>query len=163
VVEGDTIRVGRHCFAVLHTPGHSPDHISLWHEPSRAAFTGDLLIPGGSVMIDWDRGGDMADYLASLARLLKIQPLTLYPAHGPIVAAPVPELTRYIAHRLERERQVADALRSGRTTVPAIADSIYDGLESALVPAARRTIRAHLEKLKAEGRAVNEDDQWGLA
>ena len=43
------------------------------------------------------------------------------------------------------------ALRAGRDTVQAIAESIYDGLAPALMPAAQENVRAHLEKLKAEG------------
>jgi hypothetical protein len=55
---------------------------------------------------------------------------------------------------------VIAALAAGCSTVPAIADSIYDGLDSALMPAARENVRAHLEKLKAEGRAAEHDDGW---
>ena len=62
-------------------------------------------------------------------------------------------LNRYLEHRLAREAQVLEALAGGRDTVQAIAESIYDGLAPALVPAARENVRAHLEKLRAEGRA----------
>ena len=53
-----------------------------------------------------------------------------------------------------RERQVLAALAAGRDTVPAIAESIYDGLAPALLPAARENVRAHLEKLEQEGARV---------
>ena len=59
-----------------------------------------------------------------------------------------------------RERQVIEALAAGRRTVQAIADSIYDGLNPALVPAARENVRAHLEKLKDDGRAVEDNGTW---
>jgi hypothetical protein len=59
-----------------------------------------------------------------------------------------------------RERQIFDALAAGRSTVEAIAESIYDGVDPALMPAARENVRAHLEKLGAEGRAVNDRDRW---
>ena len=51
-----------------------------------------------------------------------------------------------------RERQVVAALAAGHRTVEAIAESIYDGLEPGLMPAARENVRAHLEKLAADGR-----------
>jgi hypothetical protein len=44
--------------------------------------------------------------------------------------------------------------------VQAIAESIYDGLAPALMPAAQENVRAHLEKLKAEGRASHVNDRW---
>ena len=66
----------------------------------------------------------------------------------------------YIDHRLMREQQVLDALAAGLDTTPAIAGSIYHGLAQALLPAAHDTVRAHLEKLRNDRRAVEEDGRW---
>jgi glyoxylase-like metal-dependent hydrolase (beta-lactamase superfamily II) len=159
---GQVVVAGGEPLTVVHTPGHSPDHASFWHEPSRTLFVGDLVVLGGSVMIHWSRGGDLAQYLASLAALQALDPARLLPAHGPPIEDPQPVLAGYIEHRLQRERQIVDALRAGRSTVPAIAESIYDGLAPALMPAAEENVRAHLEKLKAEGRASSERDRWRL-
>jgi hypothetical protein len=46
--------------------------------------------------------------------------------------------------------------------VHAIVESIYDGLDPALGPAARQNVLAHLEKLKREGRAIEENARWTL-
>ena len=61
-----------------------------------------------------------------------------------------------------RERQVVAALQAGHATVQAIAESIYDGLDPSLMAAARENVRAHLDKLKAEGRAIDEAGRWTL-
>jgi hypothetical protein len=71
-------------------------------------------------------------------------------------------LTGYLTHRRQREQQVLAALRAGHATVQAIAESIYDGLAPALMPAAQENVRAHLEKLKTDGLAANADDRWTL-
>ena len=55
-----------------------------------------------------------------------------------------------------------EALNAGHGTVEAIAESIYDGLDPALMAAARENVRAHLDKLVAEGRAIVEGDRWRL-
>jgi hypothetical protein len=55
---------------------------------------------------------------------------------------------------------VLDALRAGHTSVQAIAESIYDGLAAALMPAARENVRAHLEKLRTDGRAADDNGRW---
>ena len=89
LVDGETVDAGGETLTVLHTPGHSPDHIAFWHAPTRAAFVGDLVIQGGSVMIPWSRGGNLEDYLASLERLIALRPRTLFPAHGPVIADPL--------------------------------------------------------------------------
>lgn len=146
----------------LLTGGHSPDHVVFWHEPSRAAFTGDLVVQGSSVMIHWSRGGDLRRYLAALERLIALEPRTLYPAHGPVITDPAAVLSSYLAHRRMRERQVLEALAAGYSTVPAIADFIYDGLDPMLMAAARENVRAHLEKLSAEEAVRCEDDRWSM-
>jgi glyoxylase-like metal-dependent hydrolase (beta-lactamase superfamily II) len=160
--EGAIVRIGRERLTTLHTPGHSPDHLAFWHEASRTVFTGDLVTPGSSVMIHTSQGGNLSEYMASLERILALSPRLLLPAHGPRVDDPQPLLVGYLEHRRLRERQVIDALRAGHATVEAIAESIYDGLDPALMPAARENVRAHLEKLRAEGAASVESGRWRL-
>jgi glyoxylase-like metal-dependent hydrolase (beta-lactamase superfamily II) len=160
--DADIVRAGDESLQALHTPGHSPDHLSFWHEPTATIFTGDLVVQGSSVMIHWSRGGDLSQYLASLQRLLSLRPRRLLPAHGPAIDDPPAILAGYIEHRLQRERQVLEALGAGHASVQAIAESIYDGLAPALMAAARENVRAHLEKLKGERRATDEGGRWSL-
>jgi glyoxylase-like metal-dependent hydrolase (beta-lactamase superfamily II) len=162
IVDGDVVRIDEESLTALHTPGHSPDHLAFLHEASRTIFTGDLVVLGSSVMIHFSRGGNLGQYMASLERLLALDARQLMPAHGPIVEDPRTLLTGYLEHRRSRERQVVEALRAGHSDVPAIAESIYHGLDSALLPAARENVRAHLEKLKSDGLAINKGDRWGL-
>jgi glyoxylase-like metal-dependent hydrolase (beta-lactamase superfamily II) len=160
--EGDEIGVGSDRLVAIHTPGHSPDHLAFWHEPTAAIFTGDLVTAGSSVMIHTSKGGSLAQYLASLERLDALRPRVLYPAHGPRIDDPHAVITQYIAHRRMREDQVIAALRAGHATVEAIADSIYDRLTPALMAAARENVRAHLEKLRGEGAAFADGDRWRI-
>jgi glyoxylase-like metal-dependent hydrolase (beta-lactamase superfamily II) len=162
LADGELVGAGENTLTVLHTPGHSPDHVAFWHPPSRTIFSGDLVALGSSVMIHWSRGGDLGQYLASLERLLALDAARLLPAHGQAIDDPRAVLEAYLAHRRQREQQVIAALRAGCSTVEAIAESIYDGLAAALVPAARENVRAHLEKLKADGRAAHDAGRWTL-
>jgi len=158
--DGELVGFGDEALTVLHTPGHSPDHVVFWHEPTRTALTGDLVVRGSSLMINWSQGGDLSQYLASLERLLALDPAVLLPAHGPSIDAPRALLLGYLEHRRLRERQVLEALDAGHATVQAIGESIYHGLVTALMPAALENVRAHLEKLKTDGRISDEDGQW---
>ena len=162
LADGERVAAGDHELVTLHTPGHSPDHVAFWHESSRTIFTGDLVIPGSSVMIHTSRGGNLVQYLASLERLLPLEPRVLLPAHGNEVDDPRAVITAHLDHRKMRERQVIAALRAGPTTVQAIAESIYDGLDPALMPAARENVRAHLDKLRVDGTAAEAADRWTL-
>jgi len=163
IADGDALQAGDEILTALHTPGHSPDHLAFWHEPSGTLFTGDLVIPGGSVMIHASRGGDLRSYMGSLERLLALEPRVLLPAHGAAIDDPRAVITAHLDHRRLRERQIIAALGAGRATVQAIAESIYDGLDPALMPAARENVRAHLEKLHADGAAAEAGGRWRLS
>jgi glyoxylase-like metal-dependent hydrolase (beta-lactamase superfamily II) len=149
--DGDRVAVSGGTLDIIHTPGHAPDHLVFWHAESRTAFTGDLVNPAGSVLIAWSRGGDLSAYLRSVERVLALEPTLLLPAHGARVTDPIALLKATIAHRLHRHAQVLEAVRRGDDSVPAIAESIYDGLAPALMAAARENVRAHLDKLERDG------------
>jgi glyoxylase-like metal-dependent hydrolase (beta-lactamase superfamily II) len=159
---GDRVGRGRSQLTTIFTPGHSPDHLAFWHEPSRTAFTGDLVVANTTVMIAASKGGDLADYLASLERVRALGPTRLLPAHGPEIPDVDATLTRYAEHRQRREKQVFDELARGLDNVQAITESIYHGVSPSLMPAAAENVRAHLDKLKKEGRATYELERWRI-
>ena len=76
---------------------------------ARTIFTGDLVVQGSSVMIHWSRGGDLGQYLASLERLLALEPRRLLPAHGPR-----DRRSAAAAHRLPRAPAAARAAGARR-------------------------------------------------
>ncbi len=163
IADGDSLGTGSNRVTVLHTPGHSPDHLAFWHEATGTIFTGDLVVLGSSVMIHTSKGGDLAQYMQSLERLRGLSPHLLLPAHGPRVENPDTLLSGYLEHRRLRERQVLSALRAGHQTVETIAESIYHGLDSVLMAAAHENVRAHLGKLKNDGVAMEDGDgRWQL-
>ena len=147
---------------VIATPGHSPDHACLWEPESRAIFAGDLLVSGGTVMIAASSGGNLRDYLESLARVRELDPARVYPGHGPVIDDPARLIDQYLAHRQDRERQVLEALRSAPSTIDALIDVVYPALNPALRPAARETMLAHLRKLEDENRARESNGAWSL-
>ena len=160
--DGISFEIAEGSLQTLHTPGHAPDHLAFWHEASGTVFSGDLVALGSSVMIHASGGGDLRHYLASLERLRSLEAAVILPAHGPEISDPEALLREYLAHRRHREKQVIGALRQGLDSVPAIVESIYDGLDRALMKAAHENVRAHLDKLKHEGRAFEHDERWTL-
>jgi glyoxylase-like metal-dependent hydrolase (beta-lactamase superfamily II) len=162
VADGQIIDAGDSLLRAVHTPGHAPDHLCFWHEPSRTLFSGDLAVKGTTVYIPPNLRGDLADYLASLERVRALKPARLLPAHGPILDDPDAVLRGYIEHRHEREEQILAALRDGEATPEALVPVIYHGLKEALVQVARETVLAHLLKLEREGRAGRRGDSWHI-
>ena len=128
------------------TPGHTPDHVAF--VTGRLACTGDAVLGEGSVFIV----GDLAAYLDSLRRLRAMDLDLLLPGHGPVVEDPVAKLDGYVAHRLDRERRLLEALDAGLRTVDQLLDAAWDDAPSVLRLAAAVTLGAHLDKLAAEDR-----------
>ena len=147
---------------VVHTPGHAPDHICLWHAESGTLFGGDLVVAGSSVWIPTSLGGDLSDYLASLRRVQALAPKRILPSHGAEIGDPASVLAEYIAHREEREAQVVRALRDGLAEPDAIVERLYETLRQRLVPLARESVLAHLGKLERDGRAARDGDRWHI-
>ena len=159
--EGSIVTTDEGELVVLHTPGHAPDHLTLWHADSRTLFVGDMLVQGSTVVIPASHGGSLAEYLESLRRMLALNPARALPAHGPVIEDPAALIDHYFEHRAQREAQVLEAL--GRfDSVEAITTAIYPSLIEALVPMARESVLAHLQKLASEGLVANNDQRWTL-
>ena len=147
---------------VLHTPGHAPDHLTFWHADSRTLFVGDMLVLGSTVVIPASLGGSLAEYLRSLERMLQLNPARALPAHGPVIDDPAALIHKYVEHRAQREEQVFAAIEASGSTVEFITAKIYPTLVDALVPMARESVLAHLQKLEEERRVIHDGDQWLL-
>jgi glyoxylase-like metal-dependent hydrolase (beta-lactamase superfamily II) len=145
---------------VLHTPGHAPDHLTFWHAQSRTLFVGDMLVQGGTVVIPASHGGSLALYLRSLERMLQLNPLRALPAHGPAIDDPAALIHKYVEHRAQREAQVLGTIAADGSTVEFITAQIYPTLGDALVPMARESVLAHLQKLESEDRVRRDGDRW---
>lgn len=145
--DGQMLEAGDRALRVVYTPGHAPDHVSLWDEERREAYTGDMVMRPGSVLIPAGKGGNLRQYLESLARLAALEPIRLFPGHGPIIQDPRNVFDEYIAHRQAREAQVLACLAAGATTVDAIVARLYPDLAPGLEKAAAMTVQAHLDKI----------------
>jgi glyoxylase-like metal-dependent hydrolase (beta-lactamase superfamily II) len=162
IAAGDTIAAGDASISAVHTPGHAPDHLCLWQEETRTVFGGDLAITGTTVYVPPAPLGDLADYLASLERVLALNPLRILPAHGAVIDNPTALLRSYLAHRRKRESEIIEAVRVGDRRIETIVGRVYEGLTDELLARARETVAAHLQKLEREGRAACRDDVWHI-
>ena len=145
---------------VIATPGHTREHV-CYLTPDGDLFTGDTILGFGTTTI-FPPDGNMADYIRSLRKLRSRQPRRIFPGHGPTRDDAVALIDEYIAHRLERERQVLDALSSGATMPTAMRTKIYPDLDARLHDAAEIQITAHLIKLEEERRVANVDGVYRL-
>ncbi|MCP4306020.1 MAG: MBL fold metallo-hydrolase [bacterium] len=143
--DGSSIPFGESQLISVHTPGHTADHVCF--RLGEYLFTGDHIMGGSTVIIE-----DAAAYMVSLEKVAALEPDHLYPGHGPELPEAREVIAEYIAHRVERERQVMAAVSSGARTIAEVVEVVYAGLDSSLQMAAVMQVHTQLIKLKNEGR-----------
>jgi hypothetical protein len=101
----------------------------------------------------------MGDYLHSLRRL-QTEPVTrIAPGHGLTIEDAQAEISRIIAHRLQREAKVLQRLAAGgSTTLDELVTRVYDDVDSRLHVVARGSLLAHLQKLLEDGKVTRTTD-----
>lgn len=143
---------------VVPAPGHTSDSV-CFHLPADGAagsvLTGDTILGRGTTMLDYP-DGTLGDYLATLARLERLGPCAVLPAHGP----PLPSLEavarQYLRHRQERLGQIRAVLaRLGRdASVGEVTDAVYADVERSVRRAAETSVAAQLHYLHSESGTV---------
>jgi glyoxylase-like metal-dependent hydrolase (beta-lactamase superfamily II) len=81
VDEGTRIDLGDRVFTVLHTPGHSPGHVSLYEERTGTLIAQDVVYDGE--LVDDCYHSDVAVYVRTMRRLRDLRPAIVHGGHGP--------------------------------------------------------------------------------
>lgn len=158
---GDEVEGDGWALRALATPGHTSNHLAFELMGTGALFSGDHVM-GWSTSVVSPPDGDMTAYMASLDLLLRRDDRVYYPGHGDQVDRPQRWVRGLLGHRKQREGQILRLLGRGPHDVPDMARRMYVGLDQRLLPAAERSVLAHLIDLERRG-AVRRDDQFWRA
>ena len=141
-------RYGARSFAldVLHMPGHAPDHLCFALVGKRTVFTGDHVM-GWNTTVIAPPEGNMADFLASLERLM--------PRHDKMFLPGMAAASRRRSAWLRPISCTANGASrpsspaSMRASAPSRASSrrLYGTLDAGLKEAAALSVLAHLQQL----------------
>ena len=146
LADGDTVRGRDFALDVLHMPGHAPDHLCFALVGKRTMFTGDHVM-GWNTTVIAPPEGDLAQFLASLERLMQRHDKMFLPGHGGRIQTPQRVVKAYIMHRKWREQTILACLEEGICTVPRIVARLYGTLDAGLKGAAALSVLAHLQYL----------------
>ena len=108
-------------------------------------------------------GGDMADYFASLRRLLERTDDAFLPGHGPPLPEPRNLVREMLTHRMMREQAIQRKLAQGPAGTFVLMDTLYSQVHPRLRRAAERNVLAHLLKLETEGKVRRDGEMWRAA
>lgn len=162
LAEGDTVGGDGWTLTALATPGHTSNHLCFALAETQALFSGDHVM-GWATSVVSPPDGDMGAYMASLERLLERDDRVYYPGHGEAVENPRRLVRGMLGHRRQREGQILRLLREDARGIGAMVGRMYAGLDPRLVPAAERSVLAHLYDLGRRGLVIAEGETWRIA
>jgi len=108
---GEVVETTHHRFQVIHTPGHTPDHICLYEPEKGWLFSGDAYIGGR----DRALGADYNIYqiIDSLKKLVQLEITRLFPGSGTVRDNPRQELLLKIEYLEDLGERVRELHRKG--------------------------------------------------
>jgi glyoxylase-like metal-dependent hydrolase (beta-lactamase superfamily II) len=142
-----------HTLQAIHTPGHASNHLCLVLREDGLLFSGDHVLNGSTTIVS-PPDGDMTKYIDSLDRLTAACSEHgidfILPAHGHVLGFAADAIARLKAHRLQREAKVIAAMRA--QPEGGIEDWVplaYDDVPPKVWPIAKRSLLAHVERIRA--------------
>ena len=148
--DGETISGDGWALTGVLTPGHTANHAAFALEGSGILFSADHVMAWATTIVA-PPDGSMADYMASLDKLIARDDNLLLPGHGGPVKSPAPFVRGLKTHRRLRERSIIERIRAGDGTIPKIVDMIYRDTDKRLHGAAALSVLAHIEDLMERG------------
>lgn len=164
--DGDMLRAGGRDWEVHVTPGHSVGHVSLYQPGERVLLSGDHLLacitPNPVLEPDPDsvegRRRSLVEYLASLERFVRIDPLVVLPGHGPRFQD-VPALTEAMRHHHDsRADEILDVVRRlGAATPYELSGALFPHIKDFSIMLGVSEVVGHLDLLEDDGKLVRTD------
>ncbi|MCU6455887.1 MBL fold metallo-hydrolase [Sphingomonas sp. A2-49] len=162
LADGETVAGQGWTLAAVATPGHTSNHLAFALPETRVLFSGDHVM-GWATSVISPPDGDMGAYMASLDKLLARDDRVYYPGHGEAVDNPRRLVRGMLGHRKQREGQILRLLRESPLPLGSMTARMYVGLDPRLIPAAERSVLAHLYDLRGRGLVNEEDAAWRTA
>jgi len=151
---GERVLLAKREWFVVHTPGHTVDHMCLWDPENGVLLTGDHVLPSITPHVSGVRKADsLKSYLATLDLVAELPDVQLgLPAHGHPFNDVPGRVNAIKEHHAERMELLRDAgLSIGPATVPALSHEVFPKRHWGTM--AESETFAHLEHLVHAGEA----------
>lgn len=158
--DGDTLDAGDRTWHAHVTPGHAVGHLSLYDPTDRTLLSGDHLLAciTPNPVLEPDPGTphgrrrSLVEYLESLDRFCRLDPLSVLPGHGPRFTEVATLVAATRAHHLDRADDILRAVRAAGEPTPfdLVAD-IFPDINGFSIMLGISEIVGHLDLLEADG------------
>ncbi|MFX0082078.1 MAG: MBL fold metallo-hydrolase [Candidatus Hodarchaeota archaeon] len=111
IEENSEIVINGENWNIFNSPGHSPDHISLYNEAKGILFSGDNVLKQRSTWLGPPES-IITDYIKTIKKYQNLPNIKLIlPAHGEIIENPKETLNAILTRMKEREEQLLAAIK----------------------------------------------------
>ncbi len=142
----DIIEIGESEFQVIHTPGHTPGHISLYNKENEILISGDHLIVNTMPYAG-------PKFFDSLEKLLQLKMKVALPSHGPLIDNPHERIQEILDYHTSLKQKTFDLLSRGEEiTLFEIAQLVFGRLSIVDIFLAQQEILSFIESEELKGR-----------
>ena len=108
---GETMETSAHCYRVIHTPGHSHDHVCLFEPEQGWLFSGDSFVGGRDKSLRADY--NIWQIIDSLRKMSELEVKWLFTSSGSVRENPVNEIKEKISYLEKTGARVIELDRQG--------------------------------------------------
>lgn len=164
VEDGDALEVGDLQVQVLHTPGHTPGHLSLYNPSSNSLYLTDVMY--WPTPLHPHPVGKIDEQLASIQKCLDLEVDYLFPGHE-LPRCGEDDVRDYLEDLMIKQRQLERRLlvvltRHGALTIPELhAESFvikdrYDYAHDGWYTYSLNCVQAHMRRFLEQGKVIRE-------
>ena len=154
IKENTMISINGEDWTIFPSPGHSPDHISLYHEEKGILFSGDNIL---RTITTWlgPPNSNIKDYVDSIKKIQDLPRLEqIFPSHGSPIQDPQQRIDQILHHRNQRKAQVLDIVNNHYNdgiSASGVVDALYPGAKKVMQNTARGWVCLTLKELEDQG------------
>lgn len=162
---GDAV-LGHEGFTFLKTPGHAPDHLSLYNEEQGIMIGGDVLLPHISsnalleppALNDAERPRTLLQYRDTLHYLLTLNLGLVYPGHGEPFSNAHHLIRKRLQDHLDRAKAIEHLLSDEPLTVFELCARLFPKVYEKQLGLVVSEVAGHLDLLHSEARVSHDKE-----
>jgi len=140
--ENETIQMGDYKGRIIFTPGHTKGSVCIFLENEGLLFSGDHILshitPNALIMLkegyDLPKRLSQKEFYESVDKIERLQPQTIYPAHGPVISNLSAVTDMYRRSFDEREKKILSIVEQNEMNVYQIARELFPKMDTRRLP-----------------------------
>lgn len=163
IITDNELLEGNSSWRIIHSPGHTQGHISLYHEETKTLIAGDHLIEHTSsgvyieppIEANGQRPKSLVDYKSSLEKINRMDIKMILSGHGKVITEPEQVVEQQLIRLNQRINKIKDYIKFEPLTANQIMQSIYSDRFENNLPLYFSEILGALDLLENQGEIIS--------